>query len=108
MLLFYAVECGLKAALLIRKSGRSTQDLDESLKSHDLTRLAKELRLPPGLLPADQYRAKRHQHGEPSTVSAKDLHLAWRYGQEIRDDDESAARNHLEALLDWVRSELRL
>jgi hypothetical protein len=47
LLLFYGVEYGLKAAYLGKRgiSGRGTQDLPHELRSHDLRRLAKELRL---------------------------------------------------------------
>ena len=103
MLLFYAVECGLKAAILLRRSSRGTQDLDEGLKSHDLVRLAKELRLPLDLMPSPAYRGRTGA----GSVAAKDLHLAWRYGMELHESDQAEAQLVLSRLLEWSRSELR-
>src|SRR5690606_18280677 len=45
LLRFYAVECGLKAMILKRRNLRSTSQLDQHLRGHDLRRLAAELRL---------------------------------------------------------------
>ncbi|MFG1954642.1 hypothetical protein [Micromonospora sp. NPDC048830] len=44
---FYSVECGMKAAALLRAKLQTTDQLPRDLLSHDLRRLASHLRLSP-------------------------------------------------------------
>ncbi|HET8683299.1 MAG TPA: hypothetical protein VFM54_15730 [Micromonosporaceae bacterium] len=105
LLLFYGVECGLKAACLGKngRNARSTRDLPEDLRKHDLRRLAKELRLDGGL--ADRLLACRRRHGNEHRVDHQDLHQAWRYGAALHADDEKQAVQALHDLSEWCRKE---
>jgi len=90
LLLFYAVECMLKAALIRRRAGRSTNDLPEDYRTHDVGRLAKELHLPPGNEPKGQYRI-RGDRDTHVAVSVERLHEAWRYGSVFHESDMTEA-----------------
>ena len=107
LLLFYAVECGLKAACLKRRGLRDTSEIEPLLKEkrHDLISWAKELRLP----------ATITDGGAPFRLRAggarQDLglaHQAWRYGADVEPEDEDALGNWLEQVWQWARVELRL
>ncbi|GAB2896449.1 hypothetical protein [Streptomyces mayteni] len=98
LLLFYAAECALKAEVLhwvLRRE--DTSALPSDLRTHNLRRLAKKLNLPP--LPAgpDPLRCRRHKGG--AWIESNDLHEAWRYGAELRADDQRAALEALKSLV---------
>jgi hypothetical protein len=98
LLFFYAAECGLKAEVLRRVLCRDdTAALPSDLRSHDLRRLAKALRLQdPGTGP-DPLRCHRHKGG--AWIEGHQLHEAWRYGAEIHAGDQKAAVEALKALV---------
>ncbi|WP_157751746.1 hypothetical protein [Actinoplanes derwentensis] len=104
LLRFYAVECGLKAAILTRMSARSTAQLPDRLRSHDLRALALELRLSPaetrGISPCET-RDSAFQRLAPSQV-----HEAWRYGARLSPTTEKAFVAGLDSLIEWCRKEL--
>ena len=102
LLLFYAVECGLKAALLRRTNGRSTAELDPAMRSHSLRDLAKELRLD-GQLVAKLTRCARRDSGQ---VEPHELHEAWRYGAVLIGDHEKNAVAAIRELSAWIDQEL--
>jgi len=105
LLRFYAVECGLKAAVLVRMKARSTAQLPHHLRSHDLRALATALRLP---RPAVQGISPCDSHGPaPYKVEIHQVHEAWRYGARL---STSAERNFvagLNLLIAWCRKELQ-
>jgi hypothetical protein len=105
LLLFYSVECGLKAAYLGKRgiNSRSTQDLPQELRNHDLRRLAKQLRLDGSR--SQQLLACRRAHSNELNVEHQDLHQAWRYGAALNADDEERAVRALSGLSDWCRKE---
>ena len=107
LLLFYSVECGLKASVLRRRKLRSTAQLPEELRTHDLHRLAKELCLPPDLCNRMQ-RSCPSQHKRRQRVAFQDLHEAWRYGHALRKDEEEQATQVLRDLREWCQEELRV
>ncbi|MYW04258.1 hypothetical protein [Streptomyces sp. SID3343] len=98
LLLFYAAECALKAELLrwvLRRE--DTSALPVELRSHDLRRLAKAAMLQdPGPGP-DPLRCHRHTDG--TWVESHHLHEAWRYGAELRADDQKTALDALKSLV---------
>ncbi|MFD7303215.1 hypothetical protein ACFV83_20160 [Streptomyces pharetrae] len=102
LLLFYAAECGLKAGVLRGVLNRNdTAALPKDLRSHDLRRLAKALNLKdPGPGP-DPLRCRRHRGG--TWIECHQLHEAWRYGAELRADDQKAALEALKSLLNDAR-----
>lgn len=103
LLLFYAVECGLKEALMTRQAISDTSALPEDLRTHDLRRLAKELRLPPTAQIAEAFR--RSGSGTMTRIITKDLHQAWRYGCQLHPDDEATAIAGLAELFGWYANE---
>ncbi|WP_433243485.1 hypothetical protein ACQPYK_39915 [Streptosporangium sp. CA-135522] len=106
LLLFYSVECGLKAVLLDRHGWRSTSQLPKHLKSHNLDGLAKELLLPLPLCDRMAYCASRKDPGEQ--VAFGELHQAWRYGRALEKKGEEKALAVLRELLSWCQRELRV
>ena len=104
--MFYAAECGLKAAWLKRNRLRSTSQLSSTLNAsigHDLMLWAKKLALPAALASATgRFRLKR----ENSALETAAAHQAWRYGVEILAADETVLVNWLQALCQWAKGEL--
>ncbi|GAA5071130.1 hypothetical protein GCM10023259_069440 [Thermocatellispora tengchongensis] len=103
LLLFYGVECGLKAAILSRNGYKDTSHLPEQLRNHDLHRLAKELKLPPEV--CNRMRSCPSQNGR-GHVAFAELHQAWRYGHTLRKAEEEQAVASLHELIAWCRREL--
>jgi len=105
LLLFYAVECGLKAAYLGKGgiNAKGTRSLPEDMRNHDLRKLAKELRIDASV--ARQLSSCRRRHDPAVTVQHQELHQAWRYGASLNPDDERSAISALEALNDWCKKE---
>ena len=106
LLLFYAVECALKAALIRRRSGHSTSDLPDEYRTHDVGRLAKELRFPPGHEPKPNYRLSRTGDATAS-IPVERLHEAWRYGRDLVGADMDDARVLLERLYELAERDSR-
>jgi hypothetical protein len=103
LLLFYAVECGLKAELMNQRGLRGTDELESSERTHDLRHLAKLLNLPADVVGALR---KYRRHIDAPGVPVGELHEAWRYGARLRADDESDAVSSLRRLSDWCHSSL--
>ncbi len=102
LLFFYAAECGLKAEVLHSiLQRRDTSGLPAYLRTHDLRRLAKALNLRAPSPDGDPLRCHRHRAG--TLVEGHQLHEAWRYGAELRAEDEKAAVEALKSLLRNVR-----
>src|SRR5260370_16266711 len=79
LLQFYSVECGLKAAILGKHglNASSTKDLPADLRTHDLRRLAKALRLSASV--AQHLASFRRRHNPQQRVGQSALHDACRY-----------------------------
>ena len=105
LLLFYAAECSLKAALLVRQSLRDTASLPEELRSHDLRRMMKELRLPPTISLSDFYRCTPMASRSNARIPPSELHQAWRYGRALASTDHDSAVTSLRAILSWCEHE---
>lgn len=105
LLRFYAVECGLKAAILTRRKARSTAQLPLHLRSHDLQALTTELKLPPAATRGLTY-CKTHG-AEERRVAVHEVHEAWRYGARLSASTEDKFVAGLDLLIDWCRKELR-
>lgn len=109
LLLFYAVECGLKCIALRRSGRQSTEDLptDAGEASHDLRELAKHLRIPPGLTQDAAYPTCKRQAPDKPDVSLKRWHEAWRYGAILKLKDENIAIATLNSLRQWCDEETK-
>ena len=107
LLLFYAVECGLKAAWLGRNRFRTTAQIDQSLLTrggHDLMLWTKKLALPALLHRNLSFRLNRDKTGFDVAFA----HQAWRYGVALLPSDELALENWLDAVWQWAKTELSL
>ena len=101
LLLFYAVECGLKHILCVRRRGFSGGEDDALFWSHDLGEIAKELRLATVPLPLTFKLARGDENG-----ASKDCHLAWRYGVGIAPSDEAKLQAGLDALATRIKQDI--
>lgn len=84
LLLFYAAECGLKCACLLRNKLRTTEQLETV--DHNLIGLIKglKLRAPAGGSPPELRLYRRN----PPTCPHSDAHQAWRYGVRLENAGE--------------------
>ena len=85
LLLFYAVECGLKYVHLRRNNLTTTEKLGDL--DHDLSFLIKNLKLSRSAIgdaPALRLSRGENEHCPPSSA-----HQAWRYGVRIEETDEA-------------------
>lgn len=101
LLLFYAIECGLKAELMKRSGVAEYHALPSDQQfGHDLREALRLLRVPATLkIGSTQTRQK-----DPQTVDAARLHQAWRYGIECV--DEESVLKSLQAILRWLEGTL--
>lgn len=99
MVLFYAVECGLKAWYLKQNRVLPNRAMPDALYSHDLFALIKELRVSAVAI-ARTFRRRSDGASRHSTDLA---HTAWRYGVDLHEEDEAglvAALNQLKARIE--------
>ncbi|WP_103504272.1 MULTISPECIES: hypothetical protein [unclassified Streptomyces] len=103
LLLFYAAECGLKERLVRRRGQHDSAALEPT---HDLRKLAKELRLPRALgQRLESLQSCRLRTATLGTVALADLHQAWRYGAMLDAADEKATLDALRALVGWCEQD---
>jgi len=85
LLLFYAAECSLKAALVRSKGARTTAGLGEL--THNFASMLRDLKIPPTVIsvpPRFKLRGAPLESFEPHIA-----HQAWRYGADIDSVDEA-------------------
>ena len=105
LLLFYAVECGLKSVWLKRNPKISTTDNipDKTLVSHNLDRLAKELRISSKIIGnAPDFHLSR----DGSNLDISKAHEVWRYGVQIKPEDEKKLVEWLEKICNWIEDNI--
>ncbi|MHB1563860.1 MAG: hypothetical protein ACYCXP_07185 [Leptospirillum sp.] len=110
LMLFYAVECGLKAVWLKRKNLNlfNREDIDRT--GHNLRLMLKELKvgnllLPLGnmnLLPITQNNSKVLRNGDINI-----MHQAWRYGGKCVAPTDYQCERELRRVLNWIQGELK-
>ena len=107
LLLFYAVECGLKSVWLKRRKTRNLKTQDNSLLfkyGHSLDIWVKELRIsaneagtPPNF----------HLDGDRSTIlDISKAHQVWRYGIKIEAKDEQKLVEWLQNICNWIKENI--
>ncbi|WP_323032132.1 hypothetical protein [Brachymonas denitrificans] len=110
LLLFYAVECGLKAVWLKRK-GRTLFDSDDINRTgHDLRGVLKDLNVGSALSLPESFRlpnALRGQAQLPRNGKFGDLHQVWRYGGKCEAPTDHDCEQQLQKVLDWIQGELK-
>ena len=107
LLLFYAIECGLKALYMDLHKLATTSIEGSRARSarsfgHRLDHLVVELRVPPSKISA---RAPNLALRNGVTLQVLDLHEAWRYGEKI--DAHTQVVAWLDGIATYVKQELR-
>lgn len=110
LLLFYAVECGLKAVWLKRQNRSLFDREDINRTGHNLRQVLKELKvgielsLPENLQlqPVMQNGAQQSRNGDIGI-----LHQAWRYGGKCTAPTDNDCEHQLEQVLNWIHGELK-
>lgn len=117
LLLFYAIECGLKAVLMKRRSANCTEDCQEiGTVQHDINKLLdilsadQSLRLPRQFkMSSIRIKGKERER----TLEPGKINQMWRYGGVLPESSNSAdatdskLENQLERISRWVEGELR-
>lgn len=110
LLLFYAVECGLKAIWLKRQCRSLFDRADIDKTGHDLRLVLKELKVGSHLsLPANLQLSPvtRDQNPVARGGDVSILHQAWRYGGECTSPTDHDCEVQLQKVLDWIQGELK-
>jgi len=111
LLLFYAVECGLKAIYLKEMNVEVLDEDAADLKSHHLNelmdklRMGQEYRLPPNLsLPSIRVSGA----SKARKCSSGSLNQVWRYGSTCEPPTtDSVIESTLEKIHEWIAGEIR-
>lgn len=109
LLLFYAVECGMKGVAVRGVNGKSTRNLpaEAAAAGHNLRSLAKHLKLPPRLSADAAYPSCERQAARQPRVGLKQWHEAWRYGAMLKPKDENIAIATLSSLRQWCDERIK-
>ena len=110
LLLFYAVECGLKAVWLKRQSRSLFDRADIDRTGHDLRQLLKDLKVGSGLsLPENLqlHYVTQNNTQIPRNGDISILHQAWRYGGECAAPTDQDCEHQLQQVSNWIRGELK-
>ncbi|WP_338415792.1 hypothetical protein [uncultured Sphaerotilus sp.] len=111
LLLFYAVECGLKAVLLKRQSRTQFSRDDIEKTGHDLRKILKilnagsSLSLPSSLKLSPMAMPNGANHPRNGDISI--LHQAWRYGGTCTEPTDQDCEHQLQKVLEWINGELK-
>jgi len=106
LLLFYAVETGLKAVLL-KRNGKNDSEGEFSEFQHDLNKLmdalqiGAALRLNSNISLKELKKPARQRHSNCS-----ELNQIWRYGAKAKEPSDVQLEVKLQAILEWLYGEL--
>jgi hypothetical protein len=109
-LLFYAVECGLKAVWLKRQSRKLFDCGDIDDKGHNLRQLLKDLKVGASLsLPENLQLQSVSRNGDNQARNGgiSILHQAWRYGGQCTSPTDQDCEDQLQQVLNWIQGELK-
>ncbi len=108
LLLFYAVECGLKAVIMKRERLNRTDDCATlSQLGHDLNGLLDYLRAGTLLHLPKVSMSSIENPSTPRQVGAKEFNQMWRYGGKTKDTPTDAdIETQLLKVIDWIAKEL--
>ncbi len=108
LLLFYAVETGLKAVVLKQEALSHTQDRFFEIK-HDLNKILRDLRVGRNLyLPNSILLMDLKDHPNPKrNIRIGDLNQVWRYGAKAVNPTDSQLEAKLSAINEWISGELK-
>lgn len=109
LLLFYAVECGLKALYMSekRRQLKGVYNVAEIKKfRHDLIKLVSELKIP-GAVAEGKRHFRLQNEKRTRTWEIKEIHIAWRYGAIVDSNDERKVVEWLDKLCIWIENKMR-
>lgn len=110
LLLFYAVECGLKAVWLKRQNRTLFESADIHRIGHSLQQVLKDLNIGSTLsLPAtfQLLPASQGATSVPRNSNFGDVHQAWRYGGKCQAPTDQDCEQQLLKVLTWIQGELK-
>lgn len=111
LLLFYAIECGLKA-IVMKREGRNRTNLCPNVtdSGHNINKLldclsaGDSLKLPNKLLMTP---IKKNAKREDRTCETKDINQMWRYGGTMLDSNgDPDLEKKLTNISEWIKQEL--
>lgn len=110
LLLFYAVECGLKAVWLRRQNRTLFEGADIDRMGHNLQQVLKDLRVGSALSLPDSFQLPAVTRGTvsvPRKSKFGDVHQAWRYGGKCNAPTDQDCEQQLLKVLNWIQGELK-
>lgn len=110
LLLFYAVECGLKAVWLRRQNRTLFEGADIQQMGHDLQQILKDLKVGASLYFPTSFQLSAATQGatsRPRSSRFADIHQAWRYGGKCEAPTDEDCEQHLLNVLRWIQGELK-
>lgn len=110
LLLYYAVECGLKAVWLKRQGKSVFGASDVQGVGHDICKLAKEFHVSHDSRSLSEIKLSSVKENKGLTsrnCGIKELHQAWRYGGVCESPNDSECEKELLKLKKWIEQELK-
>ncbi len=110
LMLYYAVECGLKAVWLKRQNRNLFNRVDIGSTGHNLRQVLKDLKVGAELsLPAYLQLDPVTQNNSPVSRNGdiSILHQAWRYGGKCITPTDDKCEQQLRQVLNWIQGELK-
>lgn len=110
LLLFYAVECGLKAVWLKRQSRTLFEAADINRMGHNLQQVLKDLKVGYALSLSESFELPAVTQGAASLARKGkfgDVHQAWRYGGRCQSPTDHDCEQQLLKVLTWIQGELK-
>jgi len=108
LLLFYSVECGLKAVLLKRQSKDCTDSCRELLEvRHDINKLLDKLAAGEKLKLPSQLSMKPLKNNQERELSCGEINQMWRYGGGCENIKDNELEKKLLDILSWIAQELQ-
>lgn len=106
VMLFYAVECGLKAIWLKRNGKEETASCGKQFDSfgHNINIMLSQLRVHKKLHLPNKSRVVNPGRRSARDVYSEQLNQAWRYGCQL--DNDEIFEEKLVNLITWIRGEL--
>lgn len=110
LLMFYAIECGLKCVWLKRNAKSLFEKNEISKFGHNLKLITKELRIGPEIALDEKIELKpiKH-HGRPIKREGafEEIHQVWRYGGSCKTPTDHECEIKLQKALNWIKENLR-
>ena len=108
LLLFYSVECGLKAVLLKRQSKDCTDSCPELAEvQHDINKLLDKLRAGENLKLPSQLSMNPLKKNQERKFSCAEINQMWRYGGCCDNIKDNELEKKLLDILSWIAQELQ-